>query len=65
MVLQASGLISLSNIKSEFNGIDPVELSDYYRGGIYVPNLPLNANVPTSGAINLQNFYENQKQHSL
>jgi len=57
MVLQASGLISLSNIKSEFNGIDPVELSDYYRGGVYVPNLPLNANVPTSGTINVQNFY--------
>lgn len=57
MVLQASGLISLSNIKSEFNGIDPVELSDYYRGGVYVPDLPLNANVPTSGTIALQNFY--------
>lgn len=57
MVLQASGLMSLSNIKSEFNGIDPVELSDYYRGGVYVPNTPLNANVPTSGTINLQNFY--------
>jgi hypothetical protein len=57
MVLQASGLISLSNIKSEFTGVDPVELSDYYRGGIYVPNITLNANVPTSGSINLQNFY--------
>ncbi len=57
MVLQASGLISLSNIKSEFNGIDPVELSDYYRGGVYVPDLPLNANVPTSGTINVRNFY--------
>jgi len=57
MVLQASGLMSLSNIKSEFNGVDPVELSDYYRGGIYVPNITLNANVPTSGSINLQNFY--------
>ena len=57
MVLQASGLMSLSNIKTEFNGIDPVELSDYYRGGIYVPNITLNANVPTSGTINLQNFY--------
>jgi sugar lactone lactonase YvrE len=57
MVLQASGIIRLSNIKSEFNGIDPVELSDYYRGGVYVPDLPLNANVPASGTINLQNFY--------
>jgi hypothetical protein len=34
MVLQSSGLISLNNIKTEFNGIIPIKISNYYKNAI-------------------------------
>jgi hypothetical protein len=34
MVLQSSGLISLNNIKTEFNGIKPIKISNYYKNAI-------------------------------
>jgi hypothetical protein len=34
MVLQSSGSISLNNIKTEFNGIKPIKISDYYKNAI-------------------------------
>lgn len=57
MTLQASGLISLSDLKTEFAQPDGVIwLGSYYRGGGIVPSA-VSANVPTSGAIDLQDFY--------
>lgn len=55
--LQTSGAISLENIRAEFGGGYPIQLSQYYRGGGLVPNIGANSNVPTSGAISLSNFY--------
>ena len=56
MTLQSSGLITLSNIQSEFGGVNPISLSEYYRGGTYVPSQ--NTGVPTTGAISMGgNFY--------
>jgi hypothetical protein len=37
MPLQTSGAISLSQVQSEFGGANPVSMSEYYRGGSYVP----------------------------
>lgn len=56
MTLQSSGQISIYDIKAEFNGTSN-KLRDYYRGGAFVPDIPQNANIPTSGAISLFDFY--------
>lgn len=37
MALQTSGAISLSNLQAEFGGSNPISVSEYYRGGSYVP----------------------------
>lgn len=37
MALQTSGAISLSQVQSEFGGSNPISMSEYYRGGSYVP----------------------------
>ena len=37
MTLQTSGAISLSQVQSEFGGSNPISMSEYYRGGAYVP----------------------------
>jgi hypothetical protein len=57
MALQTTGEISFRNIKDEFDGTTPIQLSHYYRGGSLVPNTPENINIPTSGQIFLSNFY--------
>ncbi len=58
MALQASGAISLANIQTEFGGSNPIGLNEYYRDGAYVgAGAP---NVPTSGVIDLQDFYSAQ-----
>ena len=57
MTLQASGPISLSDIAGEFNVSPPYKLSDFYRGGANVPDITENASIPTSGQINLADFY--------
>lgn len=57
MPLPSSGTITLGNLQTEFGGSNPVDISEYYRGGGLVPNVSVNANVPTSGQISLSNFY--------
>ena len=37
MALQTSGAISLSQVQGEFGGSNPISMSEYYRGGSYVP----------------------------
>ena len=56
MTLPSSGQITLANLQAEFGGSNPISLSEYYRGGAYVPNSSFTSSVPTSGAITLQNF---------
>lgn len=60
MTLQASGAISLSDLRGEFGGSAPDSLSEYYRGGSLVPDIAANAGIPTSGAISLSDFYGGQ-----
>lgn len=57
MTLPASGTISLNDLQTEFGGSNPIEISEYYRGGGLVPNITVNNAVPTSGQISLSNFY--------
>ena len=37
MALQGSGTITLAQVQSEFGGSNPISMSEYYRGGSYVP----------------------------
>lgn len=55
MAITSSGAISLSNIQSEFGGVNPISLSEYYRNGAYIPSGA--TSVPTSGAIGISDFY--------
>lgn len=58
MPLQTSGAISLNDIATEFGGTTPHSISEYYRGGSFVPSGPSqNANIPTSGQISFSQFY--------
>jgi len=57
MAIPASGTITLTDIQTEFGGSNPIGLSEYYRGGAYVPNTSGNATIPTSGTITFANFY--------
>lgn len=56
MALPSSGLITLANLQAEFGGSNPISLSEYYRGGAYVPDSSYTDTIPTSGVITLQNF---------
>ena len=63
MALPPSGTISLSQIQTEFGGVNPIGLSEYYRGGgLTTPN---NTGVPTSGTISLSNFYGAVRQFTF
>lgn len=59
MTLQTSGAISMPNVQTEFGGSNPISMSEYYAGGVYVPSGTSGTNgaVPTSGAISLSKFY--------
>ena len=57
MALPSSGTLSINDIVGEFGGSAPHSLSEYYRGGNFVPNSSLNSNIPTSGQIKISNFY--------
>jgi hypothetical protein len=36
--LQSSGAISLENVQTTMGGANPISMSEYYRGGSYVPS---------------------------
>lgn len=57
MTLPASGTLALSDIQAEFGGSNPAGLSEYYRGGANVPSTTPTANIPTTGAIAISDFY--------
>jgi len=55
MALPSSGTISLNDIQTEFGGTNPISMSEYYRGGSFVTDN--NTSVPTSGTIDMGDFY--------
>lgn len=52
MALQTSGAISLANVQTEFGGVNPISISEYY-GKV--------AGIPASGTISLSHFYGKSK----
>tara|TARA_R110000868_G_scaffold336700_1_gene597615 strand:+ start:159 stop:1100 length:942 start_codon:yes stop_codon:yes gene_type:complete len=62
MAITSSGPLNLSGIQTEFGGSNPISLSEYYSGGLYVPPgaYGINGLLPTSGAISLNKFYGSQ-----
>ena len=63
MTLQSSASsgnpLTLNEIKAEFGG--PNKITNYYRGGGYVPNHDTNSLIPTSGNINVLDFLSADK----
>jgi len=59
MAIPASGPISSTDLQTEFGGQNPINLGDYYAGGIYVGagTTGTNGPVPASGPISLSDFY--------
>ena len=63
MVIKASGSLALTEIVAEFGGTVPHSLSEYNRGGAYVPNITQNNGVVTgaSSAQSFSNYYNKVK----
>lgn len=57
MTLPSSGALSLQSIQGEFGGSNPISLNEYYRNGGLVPDHANTASIPTSGLIDVQDFY--------
>lgn len=57
MALPLSGQIAISDLATEFGGEPPNSLAQYYRGGALVPDVVLNNDISTEGAISLEMFY--------
>lgn len=61
--LQSSGAITLAQVQSEFGGSNPISMSEYYRGGSYVPSHGGTTGIPTSGQISMSQFYGKQDEN--
>ena len=57
MTITSSGVISINSLVGEYGGSTPHAMNEYYRGGSLVSDHSNNGNVPTSGLIDLQDFY--------
>ncbi len=57
MAIQSSGQVKLSEIATEFGDSAPHAMSEFYGGGGKVPQ-GANPNVPTSGEIEIGDFYD-------
>ncbi len=59
MTLPSTGPLKFSEIQTEFGGVNPVSLSEYYAGMGYVPvgTNGINGPVPNAGTLELSKFY--------
>ena len=63
MAIKTSGPINFQDIIDEFGGTGQADLSEYYRGGSFVPNTNANANIGVQGQpISLGQFYGARKE---
>ncbi len=63
MAIKTTGPINFQDIIDEFGGTGQADLSEYYRGGSFVPNTNANANIAVSpGALKLSQFYGARKE---
>ena len=60
MALPGSGAITFDNLRTERAVGGSVSLADMYKGGSKVPVTPGTTNIPTSGAIDMADFYSQQ-----
>ena len=60
MALPGSGAISFDNLRTERAVAGSVSLADMYKGGSKVPVTAGTTNIPTSGAIDMADFYSQQ-----
>lgn len=65
MAVPAGPQIKLSDVAAEFSDTAPFQMSEFYRGGAKVPNVPGNAAVAASGALGLQSFKGTQNRSTL
>ena len=65
MTLPSSGPLSIEDIANEFGGTAPHSLSEYYRGGDFVPDSSLTQSIPTSGSISVSDFYDTTNYTTL
>ena len=65
MAVPAGPQIKLSDVAAEFSDTAPFQMSEFYRGGSKVPNVPGNAAVAASGALALQSFKGTQNRTVL
>ena len=56
MPISSTGSISMSDIQNEYGGSNPISLSEYYRGGTYVPVHDNTLGIPSSGTISMDDF---------
>lgn len=61
--LQSSGAITLAQVQTEFGGSNPISMSEYYRGGSYVPSHGGTTGIPSSGQISMSQFYGKQDEN--
>lgn len=55
--LPSSGRLDLPNIQQVMGGpTTPARLSNYARGGVYVPNIAANSSIVTSGQLKMSQF---------
>jgi hypothetical protein len=54
MALPSTGPLSIGNIQTEFGGVNPASLSEYYRNGPYTT--ANNSGIPTDGTIGMSSF---------
>lgn len=54
-----AGTITMQDIQTEFGGVNPIALNEYYSGGAYVPSGL--AGVPASGTISMDNLRNKTK----
>ena len=59
--MPSSGAISFLDLKNEWGDTNPIAFSDYYRNGTFVDADDYGPNIPSSGAISLNNFYDAYK----
>lgn len=64
MPLPSSGSISLNAIQTEFGGTNPISLSEYYQGGSLIGAGVYPNTIPTSGVIQLDDFYNAKATHA-
>lgn len=57
--------LSVNDVATEFGGVIPHALGEYYRGGTYVPVTANSTTIPSSGTISLQNFGGQQKRVTI